>query len=246
MVVLSLFAACDNQFEESWELEVNSNEVTVPYEAGQYAVGCFCNGAWKAYLEREVSWAHLENAEGVGTGYVRFIYTQNNSISRAVNLILESEGKKQVIRLIQKTGIGDAAVEFDRQSVTYANGKYSGRLDIITNLPDETFADAETLLTEGEVASQNEGENVAPNWITDVVYHKAEVTGSDDEGNEVKSNPYITFTVQPHSGSEDRVAVMKYGLTDASGVEYYATATLVQDDADGYITIGEKIGRAHV
>ena len=77
-VVLSLFASCENKFEESWELEVNSNEVTVPYEAGQYAVGCFCNGAWKAYLEREVSWAHLENAEGVGTGYVRFIYTQNN------------------------------------------------------------------------------------------------------------------------------------------------------------------------
>ena len=134
LAVLTLFAACDNRFEESWELEVNANEVTVPYEAGQYAVGCFCTGPWKAYLEREVSWAHLENAEGVGTGYVRFIYTQNNGVSRAVNLILESEGKQQVIRLIQRTGIGDAAVEFDRQSVTYANGKYSGRLDIITNL----------------------------------------------------------------------------------------------------------------
>lgn len=240
-VVLSLFASCENKFEESWELEVNSNEVTVPYEEGQYAVGCFCNGPWRAYLEREVSWAHLENAEGVGTGYVRFIYTQNNGISRAVNLILESEGKKQVIRLIQKTGIGDALVEFDRKSVTYANGKYSGRLDIITNLPDETFADAEAMLVEGEVAPQTDGEGVAPDWITDVVYHKAEVTGTDEEGNEIKSNPHITFTVQPHNGSEDRIAVMKYGLTDASGVEYYATATLVQDDADGYITIGETV-----
>ena len=241
VVVLSLFASCENRFEESWELEVNTNQVTLPYEAGQYAVGCFCNGAWTARLEREVSWARLENAEGVGTGYVRFIYTQNNGISRAVNLILESEGKKQVIRLIQKTGIGDALVEFDRKSVTYANGKYSGRLDIITNLPDETFADAEAMLVEGEVAPQTDGEGVAPDWITDVVYHKAEVTGTDEEGNEIKSNPHITFTVQPHNGSEDRVAVMKYGLTDASGVEYYATATLVQDDADGYITIGETV-----
>ena len=241
LAVLSLFAACDNRFEESWELEVNSNEVTVPYEEGQYAVGCFCTGPWKAYLEREVSWARLENAEGVGTGYVRFIYTHNNGVSRAVNLILESEGQKQVIRLIQKTGVGDAEVAFDRQTVTYANGKYSGRLDIITNLPDECFADAETILVEGEVAPQNEEEGVAPDWITDVVYHKAEITGSDEQGNEVKSNPYITFTVQPYSGSEDRVAIMKYGLTDASGVEYYATATLIQDDADGYITIGETL-----
>ena len=239
VAVLSLVAACDTRFEESWELEVNSNEVTVPYEAGQYAVGCFCTGAWTAHLEREVSWARLENAEGVGTGYVRFIYTQNNSVSRAVNLILESEGKQQVIRLIQKTGVGDAEISFDRQSVTYANGKYMGRLDIITNLPDETFADAETILVEGEVAAQTEGEGVAPNWITDVVYHKAEVIGTDDAGNELKSNPHITFTVQPYSGSEDRQAVMKYGLTDAAGVEYYATATLIQDDADGYITIGE-------
>ena len=241
VVVLSLFASCENRFEESWELEVNTNQVTLPYEAGQYAVGCFCNGAWRARLEREVSWARLENAEGVGTGYVRFIFTQNNSISRAVNLILESEGKQQVIHLVQKTGVGDAAVEFNRQEITYANGKYMGRLDIVTNLPDEAFADAETLLIEGAISSQTDGEAAAPNWITDVVYHKAEVTGTDDEGNELKSNPHITFIVQPHSGSEDRNAVMKYGLTDASGVEYYASATIIQDDADGYISIDEAL-----
>lgn len=241
----TLFASCETKFEESWDLAVNSNRLTLTYEAGMTSVGCYCTGSWKAYLDRDISWGRLENTSGTGTGYVRFHYDQNNSISRAVTLILEGNGERQEIRIVQRTGIGDAAVDFDRSAITYANGKYEGRLEIITNLPDEAFAEAAPLLVAGDAATANEGaedttEPVAPDWITDVVYHPAQVTGTDEEGNEVKSRPYITFVVQPYeSGSEDRVATMKYGLVDASGVEYYASAIITQDDADGYITISE-------
>ncbi len=260
IVVMATLTSCYQKFEESWDLAIDGEQKTFSYEEGMFSVACYTTGRWTARLDRDIVWGHLENTSGHGTGYVRFYYTLNTSVSRSVNLILEANGKSKVIRLIQRTGIGEGAVKFNREAATYANGKYEGRLEIQTNLPDEAFADATPILTFPESSSAslkeagegatNEGEGTtgegeqtpaptAPDWITDVVYHPAEVTGTDDEGYEIKTKPYITYTVQPNTTGEDRVAVMKYGLTDAAGTEYYAEATLTQEAADGYIILND-------
>ncbi len=258
VIVMATQTSCYQKFEESWDLAINTNNITVPYEEGMIAVACFTTGHWTARFDREIVWGRLENTSGNGTGYVRFYYNLNTSVSRSVDLILEANGKKEVIHLIQKTGIGEGAVEFDRSEVVYANGKYEGRLEIQTNLPDEAFAEAAPILTTPESASASlkeaaasEGEGTTDgtedqepetpviDWITDVVYHPAVVTGTDEEGYPIKENPYITFTIQPNTTGADRIAVMKYGLTDASNTEYYAEATLTQEAADGYITLND-------
>ena len=255
IVVMSSLTSCYQKFEESWDLAINTNNITVTYEEGSIAIACFTTGRWTARLDHEVPWARLENTSGNGTGYVKFIYTLNTSVSRSVDLILEAEGKQEIIHLIQRTGIGEGAVSFDRDAVTYANGKYEGRLEIQTNLPDEAFVEAAPILTtpegaaaslkeaaaeDGEGAEGEEPEMPTIDWITDVVYHPAVVTGTDEEtGVEIKSNPYITFLVQPNTTGADRVAVMKYGLTDAAGTEYYAEATLTQESAAGYIILND-------
>lgn len=255
VAVMAIQTSCYQKFEESWDLAINTNNVTVTYEEGSVAIACFTTGRWTARLDHEVVWARLENTSGNGTGYVKFIYTQNTSVSRSVDLILEAEGKKEIIHIIQRTGIGEGAVSFDRETVTYANGKYEGRLEIETNLPDEAFAEAAPILTAPESTTATlketpngegtEGDGEEPNapagidWITDVVYHPAVVTGTDEDGYEIKTNPYITYTIQPNTSGADRVAVMKYGLTDAAGTKYYATATLTQEAIDGYITLND-------
>ena len=250
VVVMATMTSCYQKFEESWDLAINTNNITFSHEEGMIAVACFTTGHWTARLDHEIVWGHLENTSGNGTGYVRFFYNLNTSVSRAVDLILEAEGKQEIIHLIQRTGIGEGAVAFDRSSVTYANGKYKGRLEIQTNLPDEAFAEAAPILTtpEGATASQKqaaEGEvgdepaTPAVDWITDVVYHPAVVTGQDEAGYDIKTAPYITFTVQPNTTGVDREAVMKYGLVDASGTEYYAVANLTQEAADGYIILND-------
>lgn len=260
IVVMATLTSCYQKFEESWDLAIDGEQKTFSYEEGMFSVACYTTGRWTARLDRDIVWGHLENTSGHGTGYVRFYYTLNTSVSRSVNLILEANGKSKVIRLIQRTGIGEGAVKFNREAATYANGKYEGRLEIQTNLPDEAFADAAPILTFPESSSASlkeagegttgegegttgEGEQTpaptAPDWITDVVYHPAEVTGTDDEGYEIKTKPYITYTVQPNTTGEDRVAVMKYGLTDAAGTKYYAEAILTQEAADGYIILND-------
>ncbi len=269
VVVMATLTSCYQKFEESWDLAVNGHQMTLPsgveeatsFEENVTAIPCFTTGHWTARLDRDIVWGYIKETSGNGTSYIHFHYTKNTSVSRSVNLILEANGKTEIIRLVQKTGIGSGAVSFDRDEVTYANGKYEGRLEIQTNLPDVAFAEAAPILTtpEGATASLKEvgegstnegGENTdgeqeptapAPEeWVTDVTYHPAEVIGTDEEtGEEVKSKPYITFTIQPNTTGADRVAVMKYGLTDAAGSEYYATATLTQEGAAGYITLNE-------
>lgn len=257
VVVMATLTSCYQKFEESWDLAVNGPGMTLPsgveeataFEENVTAVPIFTTGHWTAQLDRDIVWGYIEETSGNGTSYIHFHYTKNTSVSRSVNLILRANGKEEIIRLVQKSGIGSGAVGFDRSAVTYANGKYEGRLEIKTNLPNEAFADAAPILTlpnrsevaEGET-TEGEGEESAEptlDWITDVVYHPAEVIGTDDEGHELKSTPYITFTIQPNTTGADRVAVMKYGLTDAAGTEYYATATLTQEAAAGYITLNE-------
>ena len=247
IVVMATMTSCYQKFEESWDLKVNTNNITFSYEEGMIAIACFTTGHWTARFDRDIVWGRLENTSGNGTGYVRFYYDLNTSVSRSVNVILEAEGKQEIIHLIQRTGIGEGAVAFDRSAVTYANGKYEGRLEIKTNLPNEAFAEASPILTlpnrseaaEGETTEGEESTEPALDWITDVVYHPAEVTGTDDEGYDIKTTPYITFTVQPNTTGLDRAAVMKYGLTDAAGTEYYATATLTQEAQAGYIRLNE-------
>ena len=252
VVVMATLTSCYQKFEESWDLAINTNNITVPYEEGMVSIACFTTGHWTARFDHDIVWGRLENTSGNGTGYVRFYYNLNTSVSRSVDLILEAEGKQEIIHLIQRTGIGEGAVEFDRDKVTYANGKYEGRLEIQTNLPDEAFAEAAPILTTPESTSASlkkadanegsEGEEPATpaiDWITDVVYHPAVVTGTDDEGYPIKENPYITFTIQPNTSGADRVAVMKYGLTDAAGAKYYAKATLTQEAANGYIILND-------
>ncbi len=257
VVVMATLTSCYQKFEESWDLAVNGPGMTLPsgveeataFEENVTAVPIFTTGHWTAQLDRDIVWGYIEETSGNGTSYIHFHYTKNTSVSRSVNLVLRANGKEEIIRLVQKSGIGSGAVAFDRSDVTYANGKYEGRLEIKTNLPNEAFADAAPILTlpnrsevaEGET-TEGEGEESAEptlDWITDVVYHPAEVIGTDDEGHELKSTPYITFTIQPNTTGADRVAVMKYGLTDAAGTEYYATATLTQEAAAGYITLNE-------
>ena len=255
VVVMATMTSCYQKFEESWDLAINTNNITVDYTEGMVAIACFTTGHWTARFDRDIVWGRLENTSGNGTGYVRFYYNLNTSVSRAVDLILEAEGKQEVIHLIQRTGIGEGAVAFDRSNVTYANGKYEGRLEIQTNLPDEAFAEAAPILTtpqgataslkqspvpsEGEELEGEESEIPAIDWITDVVYHPAVVIGKDEEGYDIKENPYITFVVQPNTTGVDRKAVMKYGLVDASGTEYYAVANLTQEAAAGYITLND-------
>ncbi len=254
IAIMATHTSCYQKFEESWDLAINTNNITVTYEEGMVAIACFTTGRWTARFDRDIVWGRLENTSGVGTGYVRFFYTLNTSVSRSVNLILEAEGKQEIIHLIQRTGIGEGAVSFDRETVTYANGKYEGRLEIETNLPDEAFTEAAPILTTPEsatatlkeaAANDNEGveddEPDAPSidWITDVKYHPAEVIGSDENGADIKSQPYITYVIQPNTTGADRKAVMKYGLTDAAGTPYYAEATLTQEAVDGYITLND-------
>lgn len=250
LIAVMALTSCYQKFEESWDLAINTNNITFPYEEGSISIACFTTGHWTARLDRDIAWGHLENTSGNGTGYVKFIYDLNTSVSRSVDLILEAQGKKEIIHLVQRTGIGEGAVSFDRDAVTYANGKYEGRLEIQTNLPDVAFAEAAPILTapEGATASLKEAaegtegeepETPAIDWVTDVVYHPAEVTGTDEEGKEIKSKPYITFVIQPNTTGADREAVMKYGLTDAAGTEYYAVATLTQEAANGYIILND-------
>lgn len=254
VVVMATLTSCYQKFEESWDLAINSNNLTISHEEGMISIPCFTTGKWTARLDHEIVWARLENTSGTGTGYVRFYYNLNTSVSRSVDLILEAEGKQEIIHIVQRTGIGEGAVSFDREAVTYANGKYEGRLVIKTNLPDEAFAEAAPILTDANASSaslkQAEGEesegtdaegeeDTTPNWITDVVYHPAVVTGTDEAGYEIKTEPYITFTIQPNTTGSNRAAVMRYGLTDAAGTDYYAQATLTQEAADGYIILND-------
>ena len=41
IVVMSSLTSCYQKFEESWDLAINTNNITFPYEEGSISIACF-------------------------------------------------------------------------------------------------------------------------------------------------------------------------------------------------------------
>lgn len=213
------------EFTEDFDLAVDSNALVLGAEEGKIAIGCYCDGEWNASLSEEIEWGSIDCNSGKGTTFIHFTYQANSGLARAVELNLYGNGKKQTIKITQKTGIIDPYIRFADESVEFANGSYEGRLDIDSNLP------AELLESIAPVAEFKEGQ---AEWIVEPVLHAAE-TVTDGEGNATTLPPYITFTVNVNDSGEPRLATLSMGVTDADGTEFKASANIAQSDERAYI-----------
>lgn len=88
-------------------------------EGGEQMLRVESNAEWNAYIPSSVSWVHIEgmqeqregraNASGVGNGEVRVYCEPNNSTNdrlTAIVLIAGTKNPKQVIVLVEQSGVG--------------------------------------------------------------------------------------------------------------------------------------------
>ncbi|MBO5813133.1 MAG: hypothetical protein J6R13_01295, partial [Alistipes sp.] len=56
VVVMATMTSCYQKFEESWDLAINTNNITVDYTEGMVAIACFTTGHWTARFDRDIVW----------------------------------------------------------------------------------------------------------------------------------------------------------------------------------------------
>ncbi len=221
---------CNRDFEEKFDMAVDSNALIFDADEGRITFGCYCDGKWEASLSEEISWGALDRTSGKGTAFIRFSYSENTGLSRMVNVILRGNGKEQIIRLTQRPGLTNPKLAFDKNSLQFAAGAYEGRLTLDTNLP-------ETLLEELKpVALYDEGEG---DWISDLQYHPSRV--ATDSGEDAPESAYVSFKIAENAGDKARKASIAMSTTDAEGKEYRAETVIDQSNCKAYIDFADVV-----
>ena len=225
----TVLSGCKEEFVEDYDMAVDSNALVLDPEEGTIVIGCYCSGEWTASLSEDIEWGSIDLESGKGTSFIHFTYTANEGLSRSVDLNLFGNGKKQTIKITQKSGIIDPYLRFVEETIEFANGSYEGRITIDSNIPDKELEAITPEIALEDGMSQ---------WFTDFTYHPSEVT-TDGEGVATATPPYLSFTVEANTSGESRMAIVSMMLIDSDETQLEATATLSQSAEDAYIDFSE-------
>lgn len=228
LILAGLFcSACVETFEEHYGLEINSEKYSVPAEEYALPVTVYCSGKWTASLETDPVWADLDQAVGEGITTIHLNCDANTGLSRAVNLILQSEGKEKRIRIVQKGGIVEPELLFLSDEQDLANGSYKVFTAFETNIPDELLQE---VLPTVSYASDEE------DWITDVSFQT-----DDQEAGEtdipMAHRGLVVFSIKPNATGEKRTATIGFSIADANDLVYGDSFTVTQQAEDTYIAL---------
>lgn len=188
LLCAALAFSCQKPYKFDHTIAVNQDMVELPVQSGTTPVIVYSSGDWTARLSENVEWATLEKTTGTGIGNVVFNWADNGGRARRVDIIVESEGETQVVKMIQIAG--------NTEPFMYLSFNASS----ISKIQDHAVIPVTTNLTDTEL-SHSFVEIADADWISNVKVSKAG----------------FEFDVEENISSAAREATIHFENEDAMG-----------------------------
>lgn len=168
-------------------LAVNNTIVRVADTAGTTIVPVYSKGNWKAEIDKNVSWATLERAEGKGNSFLTVKFDSNkDGLNRAFIIIIKTESEEKHISFQQRGMASNIDISLTNLNVKSAAG--TADIGFTINVPQEEIV----------YSVDYEGQ---PAWISDLVLE----------------NSQISFSYGKNEGDDKRRATIKMSYVDDFG-----------------------------
>lgn len=207
-MLLIFFAGCrkTEQYKFTTDLAIDSRIVRVNADADTTRIIVYAEGNWNVAPLEDVSWIHLLNNSGSGKGETLIGFEDNNdSLPRAVKLIISSDQKTDTVNLQQK-GLVPLITIADDAAQGIANASRL-KTPINTNVPL-------ALMT---VAYQYETGSPA-NWISELAI----------------TDGYLYFKLDSNKSAQPRTGVLHLSYLDALGATTRDSITIKQHPGVDY------------
>lgn len=103
-LAVSLFIACEHEFEQKLPLAINQHKLTLDASAGSTPVLVYATESWTAFFAEGISWAAIRRHTGRGNGEFVLEYGDNPGIARMTEIIIRSNGLEKNI-VVTQTGV---------------------------------------------------------------------------------------------------------------------------------------------
>ncbi|MBR6055155.1 MAG: BACON domain-containing protein [Bacteroidales bacterium] len=227
-ILAAALTACQKDYSIIDDLGVLQHTLKVSCDPGNTHITVYADGAWTVALEKPTEWASLNKLSGEGLGDFMVSWSANFGVARGVNIIIRSDGKEEVVRVIQAGAITSPYINLTTSRVVLPGDSHDFEIPMTTNLGfclDEFRAKA-VYFTEGkEVPDTLEvGGGASGAWVT------AYKISSDK----------VEFSVSANDSAADRVADVIFYMTDAAGQENHAIVSLMQTASGPVFNLTEQ------
>jgi len=208
-MALALTLQCEEKFELSLPLAVNSNELELTATGGKTQIMVYSTGDWNAVFDKTCNWAAIDKLKGTGNSTVLFSYSENLGVTRSVTLRLSTADKTQDVFIIQ-AGL-TPSLKFGATKTEIAKTSLPVLLPLLTNLK-YNLDDIEVTISYDDEASEQ--------WISESV-----LTAQG-----------LEFTAKENNSGAERQARVTLKLVDGLDREYTTYVDVVQQAAASFIT----------
>lgn len=134
LAAVLLTPSCQKKFKMELPLATDRNELYVPSEAGTKYIVVWSTADWTADFETPVDWATLERASSGSINGLYVHYTENQEISRGVNIVITAGSQVRKVYFAQKAGMSSPLFAFDMPSISLLMGAKTISVPYQTNL----------------------------------------------------------------------------------------------------------------
>ena len=214
--VLLATGACQKPFRMSVPLGTDKDEMYVPSTAGKQYILVWATSAWSAAFETPVDWATLEKVDNGSISGLYVKYTENQAISRGVNIVITAGDHVKKVYFAQKAGMSAPMFIFDQAKVSVLKPSKTMTVSTTTNLSGTDIAKAVFSVTYSgtdtdwisgmrldgrnfifEIAENGSGEDRTAIIAADIPGAFAgEGAGSSITVNQAKEGPQVSFAEQ--------------------------------------------------
>lgn len=223
--------ACQKPYKENWDLRIDSDSYKVAADSKKLPVTVYCSGNWTAKLVSGSDWASLDVTSGTGVKTIHLVYDANKGLSRKAEIELTSDGKQQLITVIQRAGVALPQIVFPTETLSYPSASYALEVPFDTNIPQEYLSQVMPEVSYPEDVQA---------WLGEVRILDTQEETPDKESMPDGVRRFLAVKVPANTTGVTRSANVKLSLMDAGGSEYSGEFTIVQSGDKLYITIQEN------
>lgn len=134
LAAVMLTPSCQKKFTMDRPLATDRDELYVPSEAGTKYIVVWSTSEWTADFETPVEWATLERASSGSVEGLYIHYTENQEISRGVNIVIKAGSNVKKVYFAQKAGMSSPLFAFEQPSISLLMGAKTLSVPYQTNL----------------------------------------------------------------------------------------------------------------
>lgn len=197
--------SCQNIFEHDLTLAVNNDALKLEATEVTTRILVYSTGAWTVSLPEGVSWATLDRTGGNGDGEFLVTLSENPTIPRQAEILLECDGVTKTIKINQAGQYDEALLSINPATVENIKVRLSVELDFQSNMTD----DFERVTWRVEYGDGGEG------WISNVNLTPAKLS-FELASNTTGSTRTATVWVETHDPVNDITYSAKVVVTQTT------------------------------